>query len=176
MIISTRHFSLERWIELVQFNSLLNWRQWFSKQENVHSDSNYQDEAVSILQLVSVSQRIISQLIYFVLLKFRFADRLDLFLMVIAVLIIVVETFFFVAGIVLFSRLSGTFAMESFANTCRQQQQQQNLANTSKDNITCPLGINLYSINFNRMQKSHIRNKEFRWRYFSILDCVKTII
>ena len=74
--------------------------------------------------------------------------------MIIATIISVVETVLFVVGIVLFSRLSGTFAMESFANTCRQQQQHQpDSINPIKKNIICPLGIDLDSINFNQMHQ-----------------------
>ena len=72
--------------------------------------------------------------------------------MFIATILFVVETVLFVVGTVLFSRLSGAFAMESFAHTCRQQKQQDPI-NPIKNNITCPSGIDLSSINFNHIHQ-----------------------
>lgn len=134
--------------------SLFSWRQWFGKQNNLPTVENHKDKTVGVLQLVSSSPWNILLLICSVRLKFRFADRLDLFLMAIATITFVVETLLFVVGIVLFSRLSGTFAMESFANTCRQQQNlQQDSISPIKKNISCPLGIDLNSINFDYMHR-----------------------
>ena len=76
--------------------------------------------------------------------------------MISAMLIIVVETGFLVAGIVLFSRVSGLFAMESFADTCRRQQQAS--VHVNQKNITCPLGVHLNPINFDHLHKYYMRN------------------
>lgn len=66
-------------------------------------------------------------------------------------LIIVAETCFLVAGIVLLSRVSGLFAMESFADTCRRQQQDS--VDVNEKSITCPLGVHLNPINSDRLHK-----------------------
>lgn len=136
----------------LSFDRLLNWRQWFGKSTNADDDHAGKDEVVGILQMVCILKWNTFWLILWVELKFRFADHTDILLMGIVMFISVLEACFFVAGIVLFGRLSGAFAMESFANTCRRQQQ-QNFINTMKYNVTCPLGIILNPVNFNHMHK-----------------------
>lgn len=90
-------------------------------------------------------------LIVLIRLKFRFADHIDLFLMAFVMFISVLEACFFVGGMILFGKISGIFAMLSFDNTCYHQQ--QNRTEVTVHNMTCPLGINLDSINFNHLYR-----------------------
>lgn len=71
--------------------------------------------------------------------------------MICSALIIVVEAVFLVADVILFTQVGALFAMESFANTCRRQQQVP--VDTNEKNITCPLGVHLNSINFDHIHK-----------------------
>ena len=76
--------------------------------------------------------------------KFRFADRTDLFLMFMTTCIAVLEMISFVAVLVLFGRLAGLFAMESFANDCHNQHKRS--LDAMMDHIKCPPGINITSM------------------------------
>jgi hypothetical protein len=84
-------------------------------------------------------------------LKFRFADRIDLILMFASMCGNIVVSLCLVFSIVLFGRVTGLFAIESFANNCAQQQ--QNSMDTIRSNITCPLGIELNPDNFLHLYK-----------------------
>lgn len=141
----------ERSVTSKSFDRLFNWRQWFSQRNDTHIENNGKDEVVSVWQMVSLFELNLFSLIVSIQLKFRFADHIDLFLMAFVFFISVLEACFFVSGEVLFGQISGIFAMESFADTCRHQQ--QNYTNTIKNNMTCPLGITLNPTNFNHLYR-----------------------
>ena len=133
------------------FDRLFNWRQWFSQRKDINTENNDKKEIVSVWQMVSLFESNMFSLIVLIRLKFRFVDHIDLILMAFVMFISVLEACFFVAGEVLFGRISGMFAMESFDDTCRHQQ--QNYTDTIKNNMTCPLGINLNPINFDHLYR-----------------------
>ena len=64
------------------------------------------------------------------LLKFRFADRIDLLLMIVAICFIGLEMICRIAILFFFGQLTGLFAAESSAAICG-----------SLNNLTCLLGI-----------------------------------
>ncbi len=55
------------------------------------------------------------------------------------------------ASLVLFGRLGGIFASESFASTCDYSNHNQ--ITSIKHNYSCPLGIELNSFNYVRLNK-----------------------
>jgi hypothetical protein len=71
--------------------------------------------------------------------------------MSIAACLITFHAFFVVFSLVLFGRLAGMFATESFAGTCDHKD--QNLSTSIKTENTCPLGIDLNPLNYIRFHK-----------------------
>ncbi len=80
--------------------------------------------------------------------QFRFADRIDLILMFVAICVTIGATCGIVSSIVLFSRLAASFIIESYGNNCSQQEQ-----NPILNNITCPLDIHLNPDKYIHLQK-----------------------
>ncbi|CAF1156838.1 unnamed protein product, partial [Rotaria sordida] len=92
-------------------NSFSDWRRYFSRKKSNNeyikldhdTKHNAKDETVSVLRL------------------FRFADRLDIALMFIAICLILVHAFCIIANLILFGRLTGLFVIESFGDNCDHQ-------------------------------------------------------
>ncbi|CAF1382423.1 unnamed protein product, partial [Adineta steineri] len=89
---------------------------------------------------------------------FRFADRIDLLLITIALCLILGHAACLLAKVILFGQITGLFATTSFSVDCDNQY--QNLASTIINNTVCPLGIDLNPLNYDRLQKlCHYHNK-----------------
>ncbi|CAF1435722.1 unnamed protein product, partial [Adineta steineri] len=82
---------------------------------------------------------------------FRFADRIDLLLITIALCLILGHAACLLAKVILFGQITGLFATTSFSVDCDNQY--QNLASTIINNTVCPLGIDLNPLNYDRLQK-----------------------
>jgi ABC-type transporter Mla maintaining outer membrane lipid asymmetry permease subunit MlaE len=71
--------------------------------------------------------------------------------MVLSVCHRLLAAFCIIGALVLFGKVTGMFAAESFAENCSGQH--QNSFDTVKNNITCPLGIELNPFNFIDLHK-----------------------
>lgn len=78
--------------------------------------------------------------------QFRFANRIDSLLICIAFLAAVLYGVCVTAHVVIFSRLTGTFAIQAFSDFC-DRHQQQNGSITVLSGHVCPLGIELNPFN-----------------------------
>ncbi|CAF4271468.1 unnamed protein product, partial [Adineta steineri] len=81
---------------------------------------------------------------------FRFADRIDLLLITIALCLILGHAACLLAKVILFGQITGLFATTSFSVDCDNQY--KNLASTIINNTVCPLGIDLNPLNYDRLQ------------------------
>ncbi|CAF1514394.1 unnamed protein product [Adineta ricciae] len=79
---------------------------------------------------------------------FRFANRLDYVLLFIGFCAAILHGICYSAYLILFGRITGVFAMQSFGGHCNQKQK-----NISSNNPNCPLGIELNLGNFSRLHK-----------------------
>jgi hypothetical protein len=71
--------------------------------------------------------------------------------MVVSTLLRLLAAFSLIATLIFFGQVTALFATESFADTCSYQN--QNSFDSIKNNITCPLGIELNSANFVHLHK-----------------------
>ncbi|CAF5024576.1 unnamed protein product [Rotaria sp. Silwood1] len=116
-------------------NSFTNWRRYFSRKKDSNTyikldddtKRSDKDEAVDVLRL------------------FQFADRLDFVLMLLALCLMLFHTVCILASLVLFGRVTGLFAIQSFGDNCYDQRQNSIIA--IKNNNTYPEGIELNIFN-----------------------------
>jgi hypothetical protein len=71
--------------------------------------------------------------------------------MVVSTFLRVSAALLLIATLIIFGQMTGLFAMESFSDSCSPQQ--QNTIDTIKNNISCPLGIELNPFNFVHLHK-----------------------
>ncbi|CAF0995713.1 unnamed protein product [Rotaria sordida] len=98
-------------IEICEMYIFSDWRQCFTRKENdgkyikLDEDTEHtgKDQVVGILQL------------------FRFANRIDVVLMVITICLAVLHVICMLTNLIIFGRLTGIFAIESFGNNCSDQ-------------------------------------------------------
>ncbi|CAF1559810.1 unnamed protein product, partial [Adineta steineri] len=89
---------------------------------------------------------------------FRFADCIDIFLIIIAVCFMLGDVVCILANVILFGRMTGLFATTSFAVDCHNQY--ENSVSTIINNSVCPFGIDLNPLNYDRLHKlCHYDNK-----------------
>ncbi len=134
---------------------MFDWRRWFKKKEDDNVQDNVeksgQNTTVSIFKMVSILKSIMFWLIQLIWLKLQFSDRLDIFLIIASILLRLVGTLGVIATIIVFGKVTGSFASESFVGNCPGQDQYA--IDTIKKNITCPLGIELNPSNFAHLHK-----------------------
>ncbi|CAF4444040.1 unnamed protein product, partial [Adineta steineri] len=82
---------------------------------------------------------------------FRFADRIDVFLLIINLCLVLVHVICILANVILFARITGLFATRSFALDCHNQY--KNIESSIINNSQCPFGIDLNSLNYDRLHK-----------------------
>ncbi|CAF1031428.1 unnamed protein product [Adineta steineri] len=128
--------------------SFSEWRQYFNQQKTDARNKKLNDEINQTTKDIPVG----------VLRLFRFADRIDLFLLIIALSLILGHAACLLAKVILFGRITGLFATTSFSVDCHNQY--ENFASTIINNSVCPLGIDLNSLNSDRLYKlCHYHNK-----------------
>ncbi|CAF4394938.1 unnamed protein product, partial [Adineta steineri] len=77
---------------------------------------------------------------------FRFADCIDLVLIIIGLCFMLGSVVCALANVILFGRITGLFATTSFAVDCDNQY--QNPVSTIINNTVCPFGIDLNPLNY----------------------------
>ncbi|CAF4244189.1 unnamed protein product, partial [Adineta steineri] len=82
---------------------------------------------------------------------FRFADCIDLVLIIIGLCFMLGSVVCALANVILFGRITGLFATTSFAVDCDNQY--QNPVSTIINNTVCPFGIDLNPLNYDRLHK-----------------------
>ncbi|CAF0897185.1 unnamed protein product [Adineta steineri] len=128
--------------------SFSQWRQYFNEQKTDAKNKKLNDEIKHTNKDIPVS---VFQL-------FRFADRIDILLIIIAFCFVLLHGFFMLANVILFGRITGLFATTSFAVDCHNQY--ENFASTIINNTVCPFGIDLNPLNYDRLHKlCHYDNK-----------------
>lgn len=87
------------------------------------TEDGVKDKPVSIFQLVSIFQIYLWKLLYspYPSSQFKFANGLDLFLMLVSVCCIILHSLCTIANLFLIGRLTGLFAIESYGNNCQNQ-------------------------------------------------------
>ncbi|CAF4115308.1 unnamed protein product, partial [Adineta steineri] len=124
------------------------WRQYFNQQKTDAKNKKLNDEINQTTKDIPVG----------VLQLFRFADRIDILLMILGLFFVLMHGVCALANIILFGRITGLFATTSFAVDCDNQY--QNLESTIINNTVCPLGIDLNALNYDRLHKlCHYDNK-----------------
>ncbi|CAF0906238.1 unnamed protein product [Adineta steineri] len=133
---------------LLLHNSVSDWRQYFSRQKTDAKNKNIDDEIERTTEEIQVS---LFQL-------FRFADHIDLVLMITALCFMLGDVVCALATIILFGRITGLFATTQFAVDCDNQY--QNSVSAVINNTACPFGIDLNPLNYDRIHKlCHYDNK-----------------
>ncbi|CAF1439787.1 unnamed protein product [Adineta steineri] len=128
--------------------SFSDWRQYFNRQKTNARNKKLDDEIKQTTKDIPIS----------VLQLFRFADRIDILLIIIALCLVVGHVICFLANIILFGQITGLFATTSFAVDCNNQY--RNLTSTIINNSGCPFGIDLNPLNYDRLHKlCHYDNK-----------------
>ncbi|CAF1432493.1 unnamed protein product [Adineta steineri] len=128
--------------------SFSDWRQYFNRQKADAKNKKLDDEINHTTKDIPIS---VFQL-------FRFADRIDILLIIIALCLILIHEVCVLANVILFGRITGLFATTSFAVDCNNQY--QNLTSTIIKNSVCPLGIDLNPLNYDRLHNlCHYNNK-----------------
>ncbi|CAF1240235.1 unnamed protein product [Adineta steineri] len=128
--------------------SFSEWRQYFKQQKTDAKNKKLNDEINQTTKDIPVG----------VLQLFRFADRIDIFLMIIAVFCALMHGVCALANVILFGRITGLFATTSFSVDCDNQY--ENFVSTIINNTVCPLGIDLNPLNYDRLNKlCHYDNK-----------------
>ncbi|CAF1372782.1 unnamed protein product [Adineta steineri] len=128
--------------------SLSDWRQYLNRQKIDGNNKKLNDEIKHTTKDIPVS----------ILQLFRFADRIDILLMIIALCLILGHTACLLANVILFGRITGLFATTSFSVDCDNQY--KNLTSTIINSSVCPLDIDLNPLNYNRLHKlCHYHNK-----------------
>ena len=108
------------------FYSFDDWRQCFTRKKseseyielNDNNENGEKDEPVGLLRLVSIFRMNTSRLTNLTLLQFQFANGFDWFMMCIATFFIIIHAGCILANLFLYGRLTGLFAIESYANNC----------------------------------------------------------
>ncbi|CAF4218951.1 unnamed protein product, partial [Adineta steineri] len=89
---------------------------------------------------------------------FRFADCIDIFLIIIAVCFMLGDVVCALANVILFGRITGLFATRLFVVDCHNQY--ENSVSAIINNTVCPFGIDLNPLNYDRLHKlCHYDNK-----------------
>ncbi|CAF0845843.1 unnamed protein product [Adineta steineri] len=128
--------------------SFSDWRQYFNRQKTNAKNKKLDDEIKQTTKDIPIN---VFQL-------FRFADRIDILLIIIALCLILIHEVCVLANVILFGRITGLFATTSFAVDCNNRY--QNLTSTNINNSVCPLGIDLNPLNYDRLHKlCHYNNK-----------------
>ncbi|CAF1391466.1 unnamed protein product [Adineta steineri] len=128
--------------------SFSEWRRYFNQQKTDAKNKKLDDEINQTTKDIPVG----------VLQLFRFADRIDILLLILGLCFMLVHVVGTLANVILFGRITGLFTTTSFAVDCDNQY--QNLASTIINNTICPLGIDLNPLNYDRLNKlCHYDNK-----------------
>ncbi|CAF1012520.1 unnamed protein product [Adineta steineri] len=128
--------------------SLSDWRQYLNRQKIDGNNKKLNDEIKHTTKDIPVS----------ILQLFRFADRIDILLMIIALCLILGHTACLLANVILFGRITGLFATTSFSVDCDNQY--KNLTSTIINSSVCSLDIDLNPLNYDRLHKlCHYHNK-----------------
>ncbi|CAF0731721.1 unnamed protein product [Adineta steineri] len=128
--------------------SSFDWRQYFNQQKTNARNKQLDDEIKQTNKDIPIS----------VFELFRFADCIDLLLIIIALCFMVGDIFCLLADIILFGRITGLFAATSFAVDCHNQY--KNSLSKIINNSVCPFGIDLNPLNYDRLHKlCHYDNK-----------------
>ncbi|CAF1214555.1 unnamed protein product [Adineta steineri] len=128
--------------------SSFDWRQYFNQQKTNARNKQLDDEIKQTNKDIPIS----------VFELFRFADCIDLLLIIIALCFMVGDIFCLLADIILFGRITGLFAATSFAVDCHNQY--ENSLSKIINSSVCPLGIDLNPLNYDRLHKlCHYDNK-----------------
>ncbi|CAF1206870.1 unnamed protein product [Adineta steineri] len=117
--------------------SSLDWRQYFNRQKTDARNKKLDDENKQTNKDIPIS---IFQL-------FRFADRIDVLLIITALCLVLGHVVCILANIILFGRITGLFATTSFTVDCNNQ----NLTYAIINNTVCPPGIDLNPLNYDRL-------------------------
>ncbi|CAF0891101.1 unnamed protein product [Adineta steineri] len=124
------------------------WRQYFNEQKTNVKNKKLDDVIKEMNKDIPIS---VFQL-------FRFADRIDVFLLIITLCLVLVHVICILANVILFARITGLFATRSFALDCHNQY--KNIESSIINNSICPFGIDLNSLNYDRLHKfCHYDNK-----------------
>ncbi|CAF0924787.1 unnamed protein product [Adineta steineri] len=124
------------------------WRQYFNRQKIDASNKTLDDEIIHTTEDIQVN---VSQL-------FRFANCVDILLMIIGLFFMLGDITCALANVILFGRITGLFATILFAVDCDIQY--ENSVSTIINNTVCPLGIDLNPLNYDRLYKlCHYHNK-----------------
>ncbi|CAF0742816.1 unnamed protein product [Adineta steineri] len=124
------------------------WRRYFNQQKTDAKNKKLNDEINQTTKDIPVS----------VLQLYRFADRIDILLMILSLCFMLGHVVGVLVNVILFGRITGLFATTSFAVDCDNQY--QNLESTIINNTVCPLGIDLNPLNYDRLNKlCHYDNK-----------------
>ncbi|CAF1055844.1 unnamed protein product [Adineta steineri] len=128
--------------------SASDWRQYFSQQKTDAKNKNLDDEIEQTTKDIHVS----------LLQLFRFADCIDLVLIITGLCFMLGDVVSSLATVILFGRITGLFATTQFAVDCDNQY--QNSVSTIINNTVCPFGIDLNPLNYDRLHKlCHYDNK-----------------
>ncbi|CAF0915009.1 unnamed protein product [Adineta steineri] len=128
--------------------NLFDWRQYLNRQKTDANNKKLNDEIKHTTKDISVS---VFQL-------FRFADCIDILLLILGLCFMLGHAVGVIANVILFGRITGLFATTSFAVDCDNQY--KNLESGIINNTLCPLGINLDPLNYDRLHKlCHYDNK-----------------
>ncbi|CAF0751223.1 unnamed protein product [Adineta steineri] len=128
--------------------SVSDWHQYFSRQKTDAKNKNIDDEIKQTTVEIQVS----------LLQLFRFADRVDLVLLITALCFMLGNVVCTLANAILFGRITGLFATTSFTVDCDNQY--QNSVSTTINNSICLFGIDLNPLNYDRLHKlCHYHNK-----------------
>lgn len=86
-----------------------------------------------------------------ILLQFRYADRINILLIIVGMCFCVLNALCITARVVLFGRLISTFVTESFSDS--NHQEQQSLFSNDTSGNGCPWDIELNSSNYAHLHK-----------------------
>ncbi|CAF4027162.1 unnamed protein product, partial [Adineta steineri] len=117
------------------------WRQYFNQQKTNAWNKKSNDKIKHITKDIPIS---VFQL-------FRFADRIDILLLILGLCLMVALVVSIRVNVILFGRITGLFVTTSFAVDCHNQY--ENLVSTIINNSVCPFGIDLNPLNFDRLHK-----------------------
>ncbi|CAF4069513.1 unnamed protein product, partial [Adineta steineri] len=128
--------------------SLFDWRQYLNRQKTDANNKKLNDEIKHTTKDISVG---VFQL-------FRFADCIDILLLILGLCFMLGHVVGVLANVILFGRIMGLFTTTSFAVDCDNQY--KNLESGIINNTLCPLGIDLDPLNYDRLHKlCHYDNK-----------------
>ncbi|CAF3937993.1 unnamed protein product, partial [Adineta steineri] len=132
----------------IENKSFSEWRRYFNQQKTDAKNKKLNDEVNQTTKDIPVG----------VLQLYRFADRIDILLIILGLCFMLGHVVGVLANVILFGRITGLFATTSFAVDCDNQY--QNLESTIINNTVCPFGIDLNALNYDRLNKlCHYDNK-----------------